>query len=280
MAFEQQPMIGILLATYNGELYLNELLNSILMQSYKNWLLIIHDDGSIDGTISLLEAFCVCYPEKTKLIVDGIINGSALNNFSHLMGVSNFDYIMFCDQDDVWLERKIELSLAAILREEYSVGKNIPLAVFTDAKVVSDDLALICNSIWEYQGTSPRLAYNPKLLAIRNCITGCTMMLNRAAVLACYPIPRWATMHDWWCGLKILEQGGLLIPVLEATVLYRQHNSNVVGAKRKRNLIFKIADFGQLLKNNISAYRMSRRLRVIQSPFEFLFLKVKAVMRC
>ena len=110
--------IDILLATYNGEKYLAQQLDSILNQSYQDFIIRIHDDNSIDGTIDIIKKYQMRYPEKIKYLDDNISTGSAKNNFEYLLNKSDAQYIMFSDQDDIWLQNKIELSIEKIINIE------------------------------------------------------------------------------------------------------------------------------------------------------------------
>ena len=104
-------MVTILLATLNGEDYLKAQLESIAAQTYENWQLVVGDDGSTDGTISILEEFSKQYPEQVTIIKNDPPQGSAKDNFISLIQNSYGPYFMFCDQDDVWKPDKIYLTL-------------------------------------------------------------------------------------------------------------------------------------------------------------------------
>ena len=139
-------MVDILMATYNGELYLEEQIKSIIKQSYKNWILYIRDDGSKDNTLKIINRYTYKYPDKIKLIADDRGNLGSNMNFKELMQYSKNEYCMFCDQDDVWLEDKIKLSLDKIKKLENKYGKNTPILVHTDLKVVNEKLDEISES--------------------------------------------------------------------------------------------------------------------------------------
>ena len=98
--------IAILMATYNGEKYICQQIDSILSQTCKDWELYIHDDGSTDNTIAAVESYVEKYPDKIHLI-DGKSTGGAKYNFFYMFGQVEAPYYMTCDQDDVWLENMI-----------------------------------------------------------------------------------------------------------------------------------------------------------------------------
>ena len=230
----EKPLIGILMATFNGDKYIKEQFDSILNQTYKSWKLIIHDDGSTDLTIDIIKKYVKKYPDRIIFIDDGIKCGGAKENFAHLMQIAkdkfNFDYIMFSDQDDVWLSNKIEITLNKMVDAEHKVSKNKPVLIHTDLKVVDEHLNIIAESFWRYQKINPQHNTFNRLL-VQNVVTGCTTMINRAALHICLPIPPEAILHDWWMAL-VVSVFGKIDYVLEPTVLYRQHAHNDTGAKR------------------------------------------------
>ena len=138
-------MVSILLATYNGEKFLIEQLNSIINQSYEDWTLYIHDDGSSDGTIAIINQYCDQY-ENIIYLPDLIVHRGAAQSFMCLLEQVNADYYMFCDQDDVWLPYKIEKTYIAM--QEKPVDS--PVLIFSDLVVVDSDLNIINKSFWFY----------------------------------------------------------------------------------------------------------------------------------
>jgi glycosyltransferase involved in cell wall biosynthesis len=269
-------MVDIILATYNGGKYLAEQIDSIVSQTYGNWRLIIHDDGSQDQTVDIIKEYQHDYPAKIILVDDGIKGLGVKSNFAHLMSLATSDYIMFCDQDDIWHDDKIAISLELMSRIESSVGASTPVGVFSDLEVVGEDLRPIAQSMWTYIRVSPRLAESIIYLAIRNCIIGCTLMINKHALKLSLPIPNEAVMHDWWIGLVILKNGGYLLPIAHPTAKYRQHGLNVVGAKgfsviRKIKNTMKPSKF---LENQERIFRMSKKIGAIGSRPLFAIIKL------
>ena len=134
-------MIEILLATYNGEKYLEEQLASIENQTYKNWRLRVHDDQSVDATWRILKDFQKKHGEEKVILKKNIpASGGSKNNFIGLIQASDADYMMCCDQDDVWHKDKIEKTYRRMRQMEKRYGKDLPLLVYTDLKVVDSDL--------------------------------------------------------------------------------------------------------------------------------------------
>jgi len=135
---------------------------------------------------------------------------------------------MFCDQDDVWEEDKIEKTLTKMkeLEDKYL---ELPLLVHTDLKVTGESLNILGKSMWSYEHINPNINSLNRLL-IQNTVTGCTMMINRRLAQMCLPIPDSCVMHDWWIGL-VASEFGKIGCLDEATMSYRQHSSNSIGAK-------------------------------------------------
>lgn len=221
--------VDILLATFEGSKYLEEQLESILAQSHLYLHLWVRDDGSSDQTLSILQKWTQTYPQKMTLLPTKEHFG-VKGNFSELMKQSQAPYIMFADQDDKWLPNKVEVSLNQLKTMETQYGPHLPLLVHTDLKVVDHNLETIANSFWRYAGLKPKQASLNRLLS-QNIITGCTILMNRALVNSAYPIPKEAIMHDWWLAL-IASCLGHIQFIDQPTLLYRQHNSNDIGAKK------------------------------------------------
>lgn len=230
--------IAILLATYNGKNYISEQIESILAQTEKEWILYIHDDGSTDGTQQILETYAANYPEQIVL-VDGPSTGGAKTNFFYLFGQVEAPFYMCCDQDDVWLPEKITLTkreMENLVRGD----EDKPCLVFTELNVVDGELNIISEKMSIYQGLDcTNLKLNRAL--IQNVVTGCTMMVNgvlRDEMMKAQDYTD-VLMHDWWA-LLIATRFGKVAFVETATILYRQHGNNGVGAQNANSFIYKI----------------------------------------
>ena len=101
-------MIDILMATHNGEEYIGQQLDSIFAQTNQDWQLLCRDDGSNDSTVSIVTQYMTRHPGRIKLLSDNKGRLGVGLNFGELLEHSNADYIMFADQDDVWLPEKID----------------------------------------------------------------------------------------------------------------------------------------------------------------------------
>ena len=219
--------IAILMATYNGEKYICQQIDSILSQTCKDWELYIHDDGSTDNTIAVVESYVEKYPNKIHLI-DGKSTGGAKYNFFYMFGQVEAPYYMTCDQDDVWLDKKIELTYDKMLTIENKA--DVPCLVYTELRVVDSELNTIADTMSGYQSLDcHKRTINQFIL--QNSVTGCTMMVNRALrdkMLRITDIDN-TIMHDWWAA-RVAAQFGKTAFIDEPTILYRQHGDNSLGA--------------------------------------------------
>lgn len=241
--------VEILLGTYNGASFLGEQLDSIVNQGYTDWKLLIHDDNSTDETINIIKKYTALYPDKITFLDDALSFGNASENFGFLLGNTSANYVMFCDQDDVWLPHKIERTLQK-MKEVEDTYSNTPILIHSNLKVVDQDLDVLSDSYWSYQGIDPSYSTLNRLL-VQNVITGCTVMINRPLATMALPVPKNVIMHDWWLGLVASAFGN--ISYIDAPLmLYRQHEANDTGATSfNMKTILKKA-------NNLSNINMSK----------------------
>ena len=266
--------IAILMATYNGEKYLREQIDSILSQTYRDWHLFIHDDGSEDDTIVILKEYKDKHPTRIT-IMDYPLQGGACRNFLSMLERVEADYYMFCDQDDVWLPKKIEMSLRAMyeMEKEY---KGIPIIVNTDLMVVDKNLGMIAHSFWEYEGIYPEFIRGYYDNAAVNSVTGCTMLFN-SKVKELMPNPSKNTlMHDTWLTLSTYANYGKVVYLQERTVNYRQHGSNVLGARdiSKNSIIHRMKNFSTILKKNSQHFLQMNDVKHI-SLLKYIIAKLR-----
>lgn len=250
-------MIDILMATYNGEKYIVKQIESIINQTYTNWTLYIRDDGSSDNTVSIIKNFEKQYPNKIILIRDNKKGLGAKDNFAELMRYSKQDYCMFSDQDDIWITSKIEKTFEVMKKAEKKYTNATPILVHTDLKVVDSNLNIINNSFWNYQNLNPK-SKDINSLLVQNNVTGCTMMINKSLLNLSKDIPNNSIMHDWWIALVASCFGKIEI-LNEATILYRQHGNNEVGAQEYKSL-----DFIKNKAKNINKIKESINATILQ----------------
>jgi len=269
-------LVDLLLATYNGARYLSAQLDSILLQTHQDFRVLVSDDGSSDDTLATVESYRARFGERLILLTNPSPGRGVVRNFENLMAASLQDgvanWAAFCDQDDVWMPRKIERSLAEMRRIEVEDGKGGPCLVHSDLTVVDQNLELICPSFTAYQSMNPGQCTPTSLLSM-NQVTGCTAMVNRALLKMALPLPREVIMHDWWCAL--VSGSGRRSFIAAPQVLYRQHGGNQVGARSarfgQRLLDFKAHGLGELRRvravgrsTYLQASALRQRLRSLE----------------
>jgi hypothetical protein len=224
--------VEVLLATYNGERYLREQIDSILTQDYPNVRVLARDDGSQDGTVAVLNEYESRFPGRVRVLRSGSATGSAKDNFLLLLQASTALYVCFSDQDDVWLPHKVTVTMGCMDRLESRWGTKLPLLVFTDLRVVDENLRTLHDSFWKHEKLDPGRVHRFGALLGQNVVTGCTALLNRTLVELALRMPAEAYMHDQWVALVASGMGKAM--AFEAqTVLYRQHHRNVVGSRQR-----------------------------------------------
>lgn len=224
-----QAPVDILLAVYNGERFLGAFLKSLLEQSWTDFRLLVRDNKSTDRTIEILRAFAPRFPHPVQFLPQPNSTVTAYQNFACVSEAAEAPYVMYADADDVWHKEKLEKTLAVMQAQEEELSHTTPILVHSDLRVVDSNLALIAPSFWSYQGLSPSRTRLSDIL-LQNCVTGCTMMINRALLDLGRPLPQEAVMHDHWYAL-VASALGRIAAVEEPLIDYRQHGSNDTGAK-------------------------------------------------
>ena len=249
--------LAILLATYNSEKYLVELLDSIVNQTYRDFSLYIRDDGSTDSTLQILEQYAARH-DNFFILSDTVKSRRAMGSFFWLLERVEADYYMFCDHDDIWLKSKVENSLVKMLQIEQPAR---PAIVCTDLVVVDSNLNAISPSLWSYMRLRPELLTKLKFALSCNLFTGCTMMINRLARNLSLPVSPNAVMHDSWIGLRVLAAGGVVGWISTPQILYRQHTNNLFGAQRVgrsiKYYISKVRNIGHVAETYRQNYAMA-----------------------
>lgn len=232
--------VDILLATYNGENYLVEQLESILSQSYSNFRLLISDDCSTDGTRKILEE----YKEKDnriQLFFQGK-NLGVIKNFEYLLKKVESKYYMLSDQDDIWKNNKIERTVEKLENSESDL-------VYTDLEVVDENLNVTYKSYWKLKGIYKKVKkYNNfEALYLNNFITGCTLISKKEFIDDILPLPNTSkfVLHDYWIAL-IISQKGKIAYIEEPLIKYRQHKNNKIGSKKQSDTLKSIDEIREL----------------------------------
>lgn len=230
--------IDVLLATYNGEKYIREQIESLLSQTYKNFRLIISDDCSKDSTRAILKE----YEEKDNRIEVYYQenNLGCIGNFEFLLNKVKNDIYMFSDQDDYWLPTKIEHTYKKMKVSKADL-------VFTDLEVVDNNLSMLYQSFNDYMKLSRKIKKcigTYKLQYLYNCVTGCTLMSKKEFLDLILPLPRGSKyiLHDAWIADTVANNGKIEY-LDEKTIKYRQHTDNQVGIEK---ISHKFSDFNSV----------------------------------
>ncbi len=252
--------VQIVLATFNGERFIRQQLDSLVQQSYTDFTVLIRDDGSTDHTITIISEYQSKYPDKFFLLQDHLKNNSgAKGNFSLLLEKTTADYIFFCDQDDVWNDDKVAFELQKIKTLENG-EQCYPCMVFSDMKVINESGIEIQSSLWKLLHLHPDFFVLNRLL-VQNIPHGCSMVINKAMRdLAC-PIPEAAIMHDHWIAL-LAASCGRWEAIATPSLRIRNHEENVT--RKQSSLLQKIQ---RISKNLFSkkAYEYFFKIRVAQA---------------
>lgn len=229
--------IDVLMATYNGEKYLREQMDSILEQSFGDFRLLVSDDGSTDGTREILNE----YVGKDSRVVVFLQNKNlgSTKNFEFLMRKVESECFMFSDQDDVWQKDKLQKSIDKMKEEDCDL-------VYSDLEVVSEDLDVLHKSYWKLKGFEKKVKrYNHfESLYLNNYVTGSTMLVKSKWLEKILPLPDKSKfiLHDYWTAL-VVSKFGKMAYVDEPLLKYRQHLDNRIGSKRKSD---EMRDFKQM----------------------------------
>ncbi len=210
-----EPLVSIVMTTYNGAAYLEEQLESLFSQSYPAIEIIVSDDCSTDNTLGILFKYEAGH--KNFKVIKNNINLGYIKNFERAMMASSGEFIAPCDQDDTWHHDKISLMVEAI--GQYPM-------LYCDSELVDNKL----QSLGKKMSDKKNLATytNCLVFATDNCIAGHATLLKKSIFLAATPFPL-QVPHDWWLPYVSTFYGG--IKYLDMPLVkYRHHANNFIGA--------------------------------------------------
>lgn len=219
----------VVMATCNGERFLDEQIASILQQTVPPQRVLVADDASSDRTIQQLRS----WQKRSRILIECLPSSGSnrlgsCRNFERLLQASEAPYVMLSDQDDCWDSDKAERLLKRMLSLENSFGIDQPLLVHADLRLIDPQGQPLASSFHRCQGLYPQR--NALLdLGLQNVVTGCASLVNRACLRQALPFPADVVLHDWWLAL-VASRAGHIAYLPEPCVSYRQHGSNLVGA--------------------------------------------------
>jgi glycosyltransferase involved in cell wall biosynthesis len=275
-------LVSIAMATYNGEKYLSQQLDSILNQTHPIYEIIIVDDGSSDGTLNILNAYRDKY--SNIKVYPNPENLGVVKSFERAIMLASGDYVALADQDDVWFNNKIEVLVAEI-------GDN--LLIHSDAVLVDDDLNVLQPSHFAWGKQADKEGFFNYL--VNSNVTGCTVLMSRELINLTLPFRSYVLPHDWYFSYYAAYCGRIKL-YLKPLIYYRQHAVNVSGAKKKtfaqyrQNCLDLGSGYNDLLKDKFFAmdkslvfmcdYKLSlysRRWHGENSIFQLLKMKKQGV---
>ena len=218
---QQQPEIAILMATYNGQRFLSEQLDSFTQQTCTNWRLIASDDNSKDNTIDILKSYQNAWGSNKLEIRQGPSKGFCHNFLNVACDPSiKADYFAFSDQDDVWYPEKLQVAIDYLATQD----PTIPTIYCGRTTYVNEDLKII--------GQSPLFIYPRRFrnALVQSIAGGNTMVFNPAAKALIEAAGNLNVIsHDWWLYIIVMAAGGKVFYDPNPYIYYRQHPNALIG---------------------------------------------------
>lgn len=227
-----RELVSVVMATYNGERYLRQQLDSILQQTYRHIELVVVDDGSTDKTLSILNEYAAL--DDRIHVFPAEKNIGLVANFERGIRLARGEFVALSDQDDIFRKDKMDLLVTALENHP-----NYDL-VISDLSLIDEEGREISPSMWHYQKLVPKPGKPFRRLVYSSFATGCAMMFRRRLLQVALPFPPDCLVHDWWLAVvSASSKGGGLFLVKEPLTAYRQHRANVIGAKAVENKVAK-----------------------------------------
>lgn len=253
-AASDSPLVAIAMATYNpGLAYFLGQISSLKNQTYANWKCIVVDDCSTSENFQLI--LDVIDGDPRFEVHQNQTNQGSFKTFERALTLvpADVDLVCFCDQDDVWVQTKLEIQVQAFADSSVYL-------VHTDQSLIDEKSRVLAASCWKLEGRSVVEA-STDLLLFRNLITGCTTMFRREVLKTALPFcpPRAQKEmyhHDIWIAMHACLYGRV-IGLTDPLVLYRQHGGNLVGVSSLRRNV----KFGELAAKAHHAFNERLALR-------------------
>ena len=232
-------MISVCVATYNGEKFIREQIDSILCQLSSDDEIIVSDDGSTDGTIVIIN----CIGDKRIRIIEGPRKHSPTFNFENALKEAKGNYIFLADQDDVWKTNKVEVCMKWLQKYD---------CVVSDAEVTDSNLNPLYPSLYAIMQVRQGHIYNT---VWKNGYTGCCMAFRRNILEESLPFPKDIPMHDIWIGnVAAYKYNVKFIP--DKLILFRRHKETIScnGKGSKYSMWQQIKFRWNIIKNIVNLY--------------------------
>ena len=207
--------VAVIMSTYNGDRFITEQLDSILNQTYPNIEIVIRDDGSTDNTVQIIKRYQERY---NNIVLHEGENIGFIKSFFELLKLADADYYAYADQDDVWIENKVELAVNAL----EGLNEDVPNMAFGNSDYYNEDMKFIGHS-----EKNKKYSFTKALFA---CVSqGMTMTVNRRTrgmIIEC--MPKSCFFHDWWTYLLCIGMGNVVYNN-ETVVKYRRRKENATS---------------------------------------------------
>jgi len=213
-------MISIAMCTYNGARFIKEQIDSIIVQTYHDFELIITDDGSIDDTIEIIKEYQK-KDERIKLYQNEK-NLGFVKNFEKAISLCNGEYIALADQDDIWKKNKLEVFLSEIKEN---------VLIYSDAILIDEHSNKIGKELIRPVNHLVSGKCN-KAFLLSNCVSGNTLMFKRELLEYILPIPKNMSFHDIWIAF-VASTYGTITYTEESMTYYRRYSEQVTKAREK-----------------------------------------------
>ena len=208
--------VSVAMATYNGEKYIKEQINSILKNLKQDDELVISDDGSKDDTIRIIQEYQK--EDRRVKLFEGPKKG-VKQNFANAIEKSNGEYIFLADQDDVWNDNKVKKVLKVFEEKDVTL-------VIHNCEIVNENLEKTDKTFFEFRNSGKGIIKN----IWKNTYIGCCIAFRASMKDKILPIPNDIEMHDQWIGI-INEKYGKSYFLDECLIKYRRHGDNVSKMK-------------------------------------------------
>ena len=258
------------MATYNGEKYLVEQLDSIINQTYHNWNLLIRDDNSTDKTLEIIQNYHK-KDKRIKILKDNKGNLGIVRNFEELLKSSESEFIMFSDQDDIWVENKLDMYLKMIEKI-----KNKGFMIHSDAILFDKNKSNILKDTFISKKAINRGLEN---VFFNYFVQGATILISKEIKNFILPFPKEVYLHDRYIHL-ISELFFERVFINQALIYYRQHDNNQIGAKNTLKTLLSKRYFDkqdyQLIKAIYDKYNnllTTDKKKLIEEYFEITDIK-------
>jgi glycosyltransferase involved in cell wall biosynthesis len=250
--------IGVVLATYNGEKFLSEMLSSLVMQTRPADIIFVLDDASSDSSVQIVENFSSKLPIK---LWKNSVNTGHRAAFSKILEIARAellpsDLIALADQDDIWLPEKLEILEKAVFCSE---NKN-PDLVFGDANVI-DAKGQIISTSWRKEAKIIESLSLENLMTGYTNLTGCLSLFRVSLLDKVLPIPEDVFVHDQWIGFCAFLNNGY-VAIKSPVIKYRLHDDNAIGIGAKhiwKEELCKNLKWSKLLLNQMESGKFEKK---------------------